>query len=129
MTCVLICLVKNKVSILVDELLHSVLHEFIEGVELLSDETLLVEETGDDGPAVLLRYCCPLIVLLLFLILIPIVWVIVIRILGVTSNKIVQNYFSAKKAHNTYLDSWFRIPTTIPNYTAEKPAFTDAKEW
>lgn len=112
MTCVLVLLVENKIGILVNEFLHGVLYKFIEGVELLSDETLLVEETRNDGPTVLLRYCCPIIVFLLLLILISIVWVIVIRILSVASNKIVQDHISAKKAHNRYLDSWFRIPTT-----------------
>lgn len=42
------------VSRLVDDLLHGVLNELVEGVELLADEALLLEVGGDDGPGILL---------------------------------------------------------------------------
>lgn len=40
---------------LVDNLLHGVLDELVEGVELLAHEALLLEVGGDDGPGVVLR--------------------------------------------------------------------------
>jgi hypothetical protein len=39
---------------LINDLLHGVLNELVEGVELLADEALLLEVGGDDGPGVLL---------------------------------------------------------------------------
>jgi hypothetical protein len=61
---VLIRLVKDEVGVLVDKFLHRILHELVERVELLAHETFLVEEAGDDSPAVLLRYFFVLILLI-----------------------------------------------------------------
>lgn len=47
-------LVQRQPLVLVDELLHRVLDELVEGLELLSDETLLIEEGVDHLPVVLL---------------------------------------------------------------------------
>ena len=55
MTRVLVRLVKNEVRVLVDQLLHGVLDELVERVKLLPDKTFLVEEGGDNRPAVFLR--------------------------------------------------------------------------
>lgn len=52
--CVLICLVEDEVCVFVDQFLHGILYELIERVELLTNEALLVEETGYDCPAILL---------------------------------------------------------------------------
>ena len=102
MACMLIGLVENEIRILVNEFLHGVLHELIKGVKLLPYETLLLEETGDDRPAVFLRN---LLELLFFLILHAVIWVIV------SSNKRFQDLISAKEARNRYLDSWSTIPS------------------
>ena len=59
--------IKNQVRVFVHEFLHGVLDEFIEGVELLTDETLCIEEARDDRPTVLLCYLC--IVLVIFIVL------------------------------------------------------------
>jgi len=40
------------------------LDEFIKGVELLTDETLCIEETRDDRPAILLGYLFVVLVIL-----------------------------------------------------------------
>ena len=59
--------IKNQIRFFVHEFLNSVLDEFIEGVELLTDETLCIEETRDDRPTVLLCYL--FIVLVIFIVL------------------------------------------------------------
>ena len=59
--------VKNQVRVFIHEFLHRILDEFIEGVELLMDETLCIEEARDDHPAVLLCYL--FIVLVIFIVL------------------------------------------------------------
>lgn len=53
-TGVLGVLVQRQPLVLVDELLHRVLNELVEGLELLPDETLLIEEGVDHLPVVLL---------------------------------------------------------------------------
>jgi hypothetical protein len=95
MTRVLVRLVENEIGILVNKFLHGVLHKLVKRVELLAYKTLLLEETGNDGPAVLLGY----LLILFLLILHAVVWVVV------SSNKKVQDLISAKKIHNRYLDS------------------------
>lgn len=47
-------LIQRQPLILIDELLHRVLDELVEGLELLPDKTLLVEEGVDHLPVVLL---------------------------------------------------------------------------
>ena len=56
--------VKDEIGVFVNELLHSILNKFVEGVELLADETLDLEETGDDRPAILLGYLFVVLVIL-----------------------------------------------------------------
>ena len=51
----LVALVKNEVRVLVHKLLHRILYELVERVELLPDETFLLEEAGDHRPAIFLR--------------------------------------------------------------------------
>ena len=46
---------QRELAALVDDLLHRGVDELIEGVELLADEALVLEEGRDDGPGVLLR--------------------------------------------------------------------------
>ena len=53
-TSMLVALVKNEVRVLVHKLLHRILYELVERVELLPDETFLLEEAGDHRPAVFL---------------------------------------------------------------------------
>jgi len=64
----LIRLVEDEVRVLVDQLLHGILHELVKRVKLLSYETFLVEETGYYGPAVLLGYLLKIVVQSYFII-------------------------------------------------------------
>ena len=50
----LVGLVKDEVRVFVDEFLHGVLYEFVEGVKLLTHETFLLKETGYHRPAIFL---------------------------------------------------------------------------
>ena len=50
--------IENQVRVFVHEFLHSVLDEFIDGIELLTDKTLCIEETRDDRPVVLSCVIC-----------------------------------------------------------------------
>lgn len=70
-------LVQSQSLILVDEFLHRVLYELVEGLELLPHETLLVEEGVDDLPVVLLGDGLLLLVAVLAILL------IVVPVLGV----------------------------------------------
>ena len=56
--------VKNQVRVFIHQFLHGVLDEFIEGVELLTNETLCIEETRYDRPAILLCYLLVVLVTL-----------------------------------------------------------------
>jgi hypothetical protein len=51
---VLVSLVQDELWVLFNELLHAILYKLVEGVELLSDKPLLLEEAGDDSPAIFL---------------------------------------------------------------------------
>lgn len=55
---------------LVDDLLHSVLNELVEGVELLADQALLFEVGGDDGPGVFLSDFLVVVVVVIVLLII-----------------------------------------------------------
>ena len=51
---VLVRLVQNQVRVLVHQFLHRILYKLVEGIQLLSNKTLFIEEGGDDGPTILL---------------------------------------------------------------------------
>jgi hypothetical protein len=51
---VLVVLVKGQGALFVDELLHRILDELVERLELLSDKTLVFKEGRDDDPSILL---------------------------------------------------------------------------
>lgn len=47
-------MLQDQVGILIDQLLHCVLYEFVKGIELLSNETFFIEKGGNDDPTVFL---------------------------------------------------------------------------
>lgn len=73
----LVGLVKDKVGILVDELLHGILYEFIKRVELLPHETFLLKEAGYYRPAIFLSdfFIC------IHILFHSKVWVFIVRVL------------------------------------------------